>query len=140
MEAIVHIVGRSIMELNKIELKKISHDFNILSSRIMRAKFDDYNLVLRKFLAFIDGNEIIHTLVMTGDVSEFDAATEYQQVTGSYGELVFDFGPTPEEETYQIYAILKHISENNLDVSIGMMSQYRAKAFTFLSKCSKLDT
>ena len=33
------------MELNKIELKKISHDFNIVSSRIMRAKFDDYNLV-----------------------------------------------------------------------------------------------
>ncbi len=56
------------MELNKIELKKISHDFNILSSRIMRAKFDDYNLVLRKFLAFIDRNEIIHTFVMTGDI------------------------------------------------------------------------
>lgn len=112
------------MELNKIELKKISHDFNIVSSRIMRAKFDDYNLVLRKFLAFIDGNEIIHTFVMTGDTSGFDAVTEYQQVTGSYGELVFDFGPTPEEETYQIYAILKHISENNLDVSIGMRSQY----------------
>ena len=33
------------MELNKIELKKISHDFNIVSSRITRAKFDDYNLV-----------------------------------------------------------------------------------------------
>ena len=46
------------MELNKIELKKISHDFNILSSRIMRAKFDDYNLVLRKFLAFIDRNDV----------------------------------------------------------------------------------
>lgn len=112
------------MELNKIELKKISHDFNIVSSRIMRAKFDDYNLVLRKFLTFIDGNEIIRTFVMTGDISGFDAATEYQQVTGSYGELVFDFGPTTEEETYQIYAILKHISENNLDVSIGMRSQY----------------
>lgn len=112
------------MELNKIELKKISHDFNILSSRIMRAKFDDYNLVLRKFLAFIDRNEIIHTFVMTGDISEFDAGTEYQQVTGGCGELVFDFGPTPEEETYQIYAILKYISENNLDVSIGMISQY----------------
>ena len=112
------------MELNKIELKKISHDFNIVSSRIMRAKFDDYNLVLRKFLAFIDRNEIIHTFVMIGDIGEFDAGTEYQQVTGSGGRLVFDFGPTPEEETYQIYAILKHISENNLDVSIGMMSQY----------------
>ena len=55
----------------------------------MRAKFDDYNLVLRKFLAFIDRNEIIHTFVMTGDISEFDAETEYQQVTGSCGELVF---------------------------------------------------
>ena len=112
------------MELNKIELKKISHDFNIVSSRIMRAKFDDYNLVLRKFLAFIDENEIIHTYVMSGDISGFDASAEYQQVTGSHGKLVFDFGPTPEEETYQIYAILKHISNNDLDVSWGMMFQY----------------
>ena len=112
------------MELNKIELKKISHDFNIVSSRIMRAKFDDYNLVLRKFLAFIDENEIIHTYVMSGDISGFDASSEYQQVTGSHGKLVFDFGPTPEEETYQIYAILKHISNNDLDVSWGMMFQY----------------
>jgi len=112
------------MELNKIELKKISHDFNIVSSRIMRAKFDDYNLVLRKFLAFIDGNEIIYTYVMSGDISGFDAASEYKAVAGSCGRLVFDFGPTPEEETYQIYAILKHISDNNLDVSLGMRFQY----------------
>ena len=112
------------MELNKIELKKISYDFNILSSRIMRAKFDEYNLVLRKFLAFIDGSEIIYSFVMTGATDTFDAATEYRQVTESYGELVFDFGPSPEEETYQIYAVLKHISDDNLDVSYGMMSQY----------------
>jgi len=124
VEAIVHIVGRNIMELNKIELKKISHDFNIISSRIMRAKFDNYNLVLRKFLAFIDENEIIHTYVMLGDISGFDASSEYQQVTESRGKLVFDFGPTSEEETYQIYAILKHISDNDLDVSWGMMFQY----------------
>ena len=112
------------MELNKIELKKISHDFNIVSSRIMRAKFDNYNLVLRKFLAFIDENEIIHTYVMSGDISGFDALSEYQQVTGSRGKLFFDFGPTSKEETYQIYAILKHISDNDLDVSWGMMFQY----------------
>ena len=36
----------------------------------------------------------------------------------------FDFGPTSKEETYQIYAILKHISDNDLDVSWGMMFQY----------------
>lgn len=54
----------------------------------MRAKFDNYNLVLRKFLAFIDENEIIHTYVMLGDISGFDASSEYQQVTESRGKLV----------------------------------------------------
>lgn len=112
------------MELNKIELKKISHDFNTVASRIMRAKFDDYNMILAKFLAFIDGNEILHSYVMAGDDGTFNAEDEYSQVTKSDGDLVFNFGPTPDEETHQIYAILKHIVTSNKDVSLGMMFQY----------------
>lgn len=112
------------MELNKIELKKISHDFNTVASRIMRAKFDDYNMILAKFLAFIDGNEILHSYVMAGDDGTFNAEDEYNQVTKSGGNLVFDFGPTPDEETHQIYAILKYISDTKKDVSIGMRFQY----------------
>lgn len=112
------------MELNKIELKKITHDFSIISSRMMRVKYDEYNRVLKKFLAFVDNNEIIKDYIMTGNVGEFDAKVEYEQVTTSGGRLVFDFGPSSEEESFQIYAVLKHVSESDSDISRGMMFQY----------------
>ena len=47
------------MDLNKKELKKIMHNFNSISSRIMRVNYDEYNIVLKKFIAYIENNLII---------------------------------------------------------------------------------
>ena len=47
------------MELNKKELKKMSHSFNTIANRIMRVAYDEYGMILKKFLAFIEVNEII---------------------------------------------------------------------------------
>lgn len=117
------------MELNKIELKKITHDFNILSSRMMRVRFDEYNMVLKKFISFIENHEIIMDYLNQGDLGDFDAAKEYKEVTTSNGHLIFDFGPTAEEESFQIYAILRHVLENNLDISRGMSFHYGVNKF-----------
>lgn len=112
------------MELNRVELKKITHDFAIVSSRMMRVKFDEYNRVLKKFITFIEENEIIMDYLTSGNKGNFDAANEYKEVSHSNGKLVFDFGPSAEEESYQIYAVLKHILESNADISRGMLFQY----------------
>ena len=50
------------MDLNKKELKKIMHNFNSISSRIMRVNYDEYNIVLKKFIAYIENNLIITSL------------------------------------------------------------------------------
>ena len=47
------------MDLNKKELKKIMHSFNSISSRMMRVNFDEYIIVLKKFIDYIDNNPII---------------------------------------------------------------------------------
>lgn len=112
------------MELNKVDLKKITHDFSIISSRMMRVKYDEYNIVLKKFIAFIEGNEIISDYILSGKSEDFDAEKEYKEVSGSRGEMTFDFGPSMEEESFQIYSVLKYILENNVNISRGMRFQY----------------
>lgn len=112
------------MELNKKELKKIMHSFNTIASRMMRVNWDEYHMVLSKFLAFIDGNQIILDYVNMGYDEEFDAANEYKEVTGSNGGLVFSFGPSVEQETYQIYMVLKHICESQAMIWHGLRMQY----------------
>ena len=53
-----------------------------------------------------------------------DAANEYKEVTGSNGGLVFSFGPSVEQETYQIYMVLKHICESQAMIWHGLRMQY----------------
>jgi hypothetical protein len=97
------------MELNRKELKKISHSFNSISSRMMRVPFDEYNTVLKKFLGFIESNEIIMGYLNLGMSNEYDAAEDWERLLHEDGYL-FDFGPTVDEESYQIYSVLKYIS------------------------------
>ena len=97
--------------MNRKELKKISHSFNSISSRIMRVQFDEYGTVLKKFVDYIESNEIIMQYICMGDTGEYDAKTDWDLVVTKEGYM-FDFGPSVEEESFQIYSILKYINEN----------------------------
>ncbi len=92
-------------------MKKISHDFNSISSRMMRVAFDEYNMVLKKFVDFIDKNEIIKNYIILGYDTDFDAEKEWNLVTHKEGYM-FEFGPSTEQESYQIYIVLKYILDN----------------------------
>lgn len=99
------------MDLNKKELKKIMHNFNSISSRIMRVNYDEYNIVLKKFIAYIENNLIILDYINQGSGNTYDAASDWDLAVHEEGYM-FDFGPSAEEESYQIYSILKHIEGN----------------------------
>ena len=99
------------MELNRKELKKISHSFNSISSRMMRVQFDEYGTLLKKFVDYIESNEIIMQYICKGDTGEYDAKADWELVVTKQGYM-FDFGPSVEEESFQIYSILKYINEN----------------------------
>jgi len=98
------------MEMNRKGLKKMSHSFNSISSRIMRVQYDEYGTVLKKFVDYIESNEIIMQYICMGDTREYDAKTDWDLVVTQQGYM-FDFGPSVEEESFQIYSILKYISE-----------------------------
>jgi len=96
--------------MNRKGLKKMSHSFNSISSRIMRVQYDEYGTVLKKFVDYIESNEIIMQYICMGDTREYDAKTDWDLVVTQQGYM-FDFGPSVEEESFQIYSILKYISE-----------------------------
>lgn len=77
----------------------------------MRVPYDEYNTILRKFLNFIESNEIILGYINMGMTSEYNAAEDWNRICNEDGYL-FDFGPTVEEESFQIYHLLKYILEN----------------------------
>lgn len=116
------------MELNRKELKKISHDFNSISSRMMRVAFNEYNMVLKKFIDFIDKNEIIKNYINLGFDSDFDVEKEWNLVVHKDGYM-FDFGPSTEQESYQIYMVLKYILDNIKAPHFSFQSIYGKKIF-----------
>lgn len=84
----------------------------------MRVQFDEYGSVLKKFVDYIESNEIIMQYICMGDTGEYDAKTDWELVVEKDGYM-FDFGPSVEEESFQIYSTLKYINEN-------IMYPYRA--------------
>jgi len=111
------------MKLNRAELRKVMYDFNSVANRLMKAEFDDYNDVLKKFLTFISDCPVISAyLDDCGSTIIADLDVEIKEVANSYGRMIFLTGETPSEENANILAILRHMSEKNYSfqgVSMG---------------------
>lgn len=114
------------MKLNRIELKKILYDFNSISSRLLQADFDDFNNILRKFLNFIQNNEVIHDYILSCGECDQNIDSEFKVVRESFGHSIFTLGDTDEEETRNIHAILSYIVTNNEQIHFGVARGYSA--------------
>jgi len=62
-------------------------------------------------LDFIDKNEIIRNYIDLGYDSDFDVEKEWNLVVNKDGYM-FDFGPSTEQESFQIYTVLRYILDN----------------------------
>jgi len=129
------------MNLNRPELRKMIYDFNSISNRLMRVAFVEYDAVLAKFLAFLDGTEIIRDYIQACGEPTYDIAKEISEIVESYGHAILVLGDTEQEEVANIYALLKYICENSPDndysiavsISLGYSSakQYQEKVKGF---------
>lgn len=86
----------------------------------MQAHFDDYNAILLKFVKFIGNNEIINAYIKDSGECEYDVAKEVQEVGESYGGSIFSIGHSDEEEVRNIFAILRYIAENHVEIYAGI--------------------
>lgn len=112
------------MKLNRAELRKIIYDFNSISNRLMQADFQDYNVVLLKFIDFIKNNEIIYAYIKDCGECEQDLEKEFQEVGGSYGRAIFSLGHLDEDEVRNVFAILCHIVDKNIEMHHGIAMGY----------------
>jgi tetrahydromethanopterin S-methyltransferase subunit G len=104
------------MKMNRTELKKIMYDFNCISKRLMNANHIDYNMILKKFLAFVKDCEVIKNYLNDCGSLEIDVESAFIEINKSCGRLRFNLGETDEEETASVLGILQYVSENDVDL------------------------
>jgi hypothetical protein len=110
------------MKLNRIELKKIMYEFNAKSSRLLKANFNDYGDILKKYIHFLDETEIIRDYIADCGVCDQDMEQEFKEVKTQHA--IFEIGDTTEEEVRNVYAILKYSVENIINIPTGIAMSY----------------
>lgn len=104
------------MKLNKRELRKILYDFNSYANRLIQANYGDYTGVLQKYLNYLDSTPIITDYIKSCGDCDVNVEEDVKKVQHSYGREIFAPGDTEEEEVRNIYAILRYIANENIDV------------------------
>ena len=104
------------MKLNRKELKKVIYDFNSISSRLLKADYQDHGGILRKFLAFISECEIVRAYIDDCGEPQFDVVTEFNKVANSHGQLGFDLGETSKDEVANVFGILRYVVEQDVNI------------------------
>ena len=112
------------MKLNRKELRKIQYDFNSCSNRLLQANYEDYADVLRKFVNYIDSTPIISDYIHDCGSCKWNLESEIKEVQSSYGRLIFSLGETDSEEIRNVYAVLRYITEHNLEVHYSIAAGY----------------
>lgn len=112
------------MKLNRKDLKKIIYDFNSISNRLMQADFEDYNGILKKFISFIQNTPIIFEYIVDCGDCEQNLDEEFEEIRKSYGRCIFSLGDNDEEEVRNVFAILKYIVENKIQIHYAIALGY----------------
>lgn len=76
----------------------------------MQTDWNDYDNNARKFIEFIDSNELISQFIESCGVCNYNMSDEFQEILSSPGRYTFSIGKTDEEETVTIYSILKYMA------------------------------
>ena len=105
------------MKLNRTDLKKIQYEFNTISNRLLQADYNDYLIVLKKFISFLENTTIIYDYIVGCGKCTQNLDVEFKEVSTSFGSKIFSTGDTDEEEVRNVYATLKYITDNNIDVT-----------------------
>ena len=102
------------------------YDFNSLSNRLLQAGWDDYTGVLAKFIRFLTETVIIHDYIVDCGECDQDMQQEFKEVQTL--TAIFSLGDSDEEEIRNVYAILKYIVENNLNICYGVGRAYSSSS------------
>jgi hypothetical protein len=123
------------MKLNRTELKKVMYDFNSFSNRLLKADMQDYNLILAKYLIFIENQPLIKDYISGCGEPPSDIASDVCEASRNHN-VIFDTGDTVEQEVTNIFHTLKYLSDNNIRIPHDVGMGYSQGSFKY-SECLK---
>ena len=102
---------------DKTELKKTMFLFHQESNRLINSNWEDSPLPIQRFLEQCEADNVVNSYLkdcLNNHLpEEFDAAHEYDEVLRVYGASFGPFSTIPEEESAQVYLILKEVVARN---------------------------
>lgn len=98
---------------NKKDIKNSSSDFRTYSNRLLNSTYDTMDNNLKRFILFIESNDLIkeYLISLENKYSDFNIENDISQV--SYNEGFKEYLNFDEETTYS-YQILKYIVNNEI--------------------------
>ena len=105
--------------MNRLELRKLSLEFRRLSSNLLNSTNDTADIILSRFLKFIDGNELI-SVIIQDKISGVDYDFKKCYAIGCSGWA--DYNP-PEDEACHIKAQYDYLNFINNENTVNVRSQ-----------------
>ena len=98
---------------NKKDLKNISRRFRVISSRVLTSGFEDIDNNLKRFVAFIESEDIIKEFIIscTDSDKDYNIEQEVKEVSKRYNGTIFDSYLLEEDEVSFTFQLLKYITE-----------------------------
>lgn len=121
---------------NKKELKNVSRDFRTVSSRLLNCNFSDFDNNLKRFFLYIEKEPIIKDYITNciDDEKNYNIEQEITEVSGSFGQAIFDTYLDEDEEISFTYQLVKYICENSICYRTYTMGYTSSRKFQDMTK------
>lgn len=103
-----------IMKQAKNDFKKTLVYFHDIANRLMRVHWQDFDNVLRMFVAYIDDTKDISNYISSCGQPTYDVKKVVNDISESVGRKTFVAGDNEKSEAANIYCLLKYLLENNI--------------------------
>lgn len=103
---------------DKLNFKKTLFLYNQEANRLLRSEWDESPLPFKRFLDFLESQPEIKSYldgcIADHTPAKFDAAVEVEEVTSKMGATCGPFSTVPDEESAQVYLILRELVSRDI--------------------------
>jgi len=102
--------------ITKKDIKNSSRDFRTIANRVLNSDYDAFDDNLKRLIYHIDNNSLIKEFIVSciDEEDKFDIENDVKQVSGGYGDYIFESFIEEAKEISYTYQLLKYITENSI--------------------------
>ena len=121
------------MNIDKKKLKIISLDFRTIANRLINCHWQTGMDLLRKFISYIDTNEVISDYVQS-----YVNPDDFKDYKYQSGIVYVSMGDSKQEEISFTYQFLKYAVDNCKSTGRRSLIYFRKSSYGILSRCMSL--